>query len=258
MKPFFLTSNLISSPPPWKCQLNSDFAVRADSTSAYSTWLDFGKPLHGVLVEFQYLFSLGNVHSKFTLLSSQRVMRATARLHSRAGCSPGEGCGAWCLISSNATSGTRKGSSCFEEVPRQGLWEPLFCAAAVALWCWMSPGECWTLYGRTSPVWPLPRAGLIGYRDPVGRMGMVPQLGYFCQGRALSAHSTPLFSSLFSGFFAFSMSSISPKEKMMLLPLFLVFSLLHALLPSFPSPVVCSLRSLKCVWVLSPAAYWVY
>ena len=83
-------------------------------------------------------------------------------LHSRAGCSPGKGCGAWCFISSNATSGARKGSSCFEEVPRQGLWEPLFCAVAVALWCWMSPGECWMLYGRTSPVWPLPRAGLIG------------------------------------------------------------------------------------------------
>ena len=83
-------------------------------------------------------------------------------LHSQAGSSPDEGCGAWCFISSNATSGTRRGSSCFEEVLRQGLWEPLFCAVAVALWCWMSPGEYRMLYGRTSPVRPLPRACLIG------------------------------------------------------------------------------------------------
>ena len=82
-------------------------------------------------------------------------------------------------------------------------------------------------------------------------MGMVPQLGYLCQGRALSAHSTPLFSSLFSDFFAFSMSSISSKEKMMLLPLFLVFSLLHALLPSFLSPVVCSLELEVCLSSIS-------
>lgn len=40
--------------------------------------LDFAKQLNGAFVGFLYLFSLNNVHSKFTLLSSQRMICATA------------------------------------------------------------------------------------------------------------------------------------------------------------------------------------